>query len=105
MITITPKAVTHILTVLEKEGARDAYLRVHITQGCSHCGNVGYGLSISEKPGEEDVVAQSNGIKIVVDRQNAEHLRGAELDYIETLERSGFTIRNPNANPGCGCGH
>lgn len=105
MISITPKALAQIKNVLEKEGAKDAYLRVYVTQGCSHCGSVGYGLTISEKPDEADVVAESSGIKIVVDRHSAEQLKGAELDYIETFQRSGFTVKNPNIESGCGCGH
>lgn len=105
LISITPKALAQIKSVFEKEGTKDAHLRVYVTQGCSHCGSIGYGLAITEKPAEEDVVTENGGIKIVVDKRSVEQLNGAELDYIQTFQRSGFTINNPNVKSGCGCGH
>jgi len=64
-----------------------------------------YTLSLRETPEVEDVVEETEGIKVAVDRADVEFLRGSKLDYIEDDEVSGFSIDNPNIVQGsCGCG-
>ncbi len=104
LLTVTETARVKAISALEEEGAKDAYLRVYTAPGCAHCGSIGYGLAIEKNPKPDDSVVEQGGLKIVVDKASAEYLRGSELDYIETLERSGFKIKNPNKSSGCSCG-
>ncbi len=72
--------------------------------GC--CSGPQFGMSLAERAEEGDWVGEYGGVRVLVDAQSAEFLDGAAIDYIETLERSGFTISAPKAanGGGCGCG-
>ncbi len=105
LLTVTEKAQSKALSALEGEGAKEAYLRVYTAPGCAHCGSVGYGLAIEKEPKSDDTIVESGALKLVVDKASVEYLRGAELDYFETMEQSGFKINNPTRKSGCNCGH
>ena len=77
-------------------------LRVFIKGG--GCSGYSYGLTLEDKPSEDDNIIDSNGVKVVVDKASAEQLKGVTIDYLESLEESGFKINNPAATSSCGCG-
>ena len=61
-------------------------------------------MVLAPQPEEDDLVVEKNGVKIVVDVDSAPLVQGAEIDYVDDLMKSGFTIHNPNATKSCGCG-
>lgn len=68
------------------------------------CSGYQYGMAFAEQQVEGDWVGEYGGVKVFVDAESAEILKGIEVDYVESLERTGFTMNNPNAVRSCGCG-
>ena len=108
MFDITATAVEKLKSIMDEEGALGAALRVVVVPA-GH--GVQYMLAVESEPKEDDVVTDvSEGLKVVVDSDSAPLLEGAEIDYVDTLARSGFVISNPNVSGGgcgsgsCGCG-
>ena len=102
-ITVTPTAVAEVRRYMEEQGATDhAGLRVGVLPG--GCSGFQYGLNIEDEAGEDDMVLESNGVKLFVDPFSLQYLTGVEIDYVSTFQGSGFTFNNPNASGGCGCG-
>jgi iron-sulfur cluster assembly protein len=77
-------------------------LRVYVYSG--GCSGYRYGMMLEDQPSAEDVRVSSQGITVYVDPQSTELLAGSEIDYLDTLMGAGFTVNNPNAVSGCGCG-
>lgn len=102
MIRVSETAATKINELLAEEGKTGSGLRVFVQGG--GCSGFQYGLMIEENGGEGDQVFESNGIRLFVDPISISYLRGAEVDFVETVTGGGFTIRNPNATSTCGCG-
>lgn len=93
--------------VLEEEKATDSYLKIEVYQGggCACSGGYRYALSLEKSAGAMDVVEEVSGLKVMADRADAEMLRGSKIDFIESLQRTGFKIENPNVHvEACGCG-
>lgn len=101
-ISLTDKAAEKVMAVLEKQGKKDAALRVYVSGG--GCSGFQYGLAFDEK-NDHDRVIESHGVKILVDEQSAQYLDGSEIDYVESVMGEGFMVNNPNATDTCGCGH
>jgi iron-sulfur cluster assembly accessory protein len=102
-VTVTPTAVSEVRRYMEENGATEAAgLRVGVLPG--GCSGFQYGLNIEEEPAEDDLVLDSNGIKLFVDPFSLQYLSGVEIDFVTTFQGSGFTFNNPNASGGCGCG-
>ena len=78
-------------------------LRVAIEGG--GCSGFQYGLGFDRGAQEGDHSFECEGVTVVVDPFSAPYLSGARVDYLETIEESGFKIENPNATSSCGCGH
>ena len=107
MVMFTPLAREKIGEVLESENATDSYLKVEVYQGggCACSGGFRYALSLEKSPSESDVVEDVGGLKILAGKADAEMLRGSKIDYVESLQRTGFKIENPNVHvEACGCG-
>ena len=107
LVMFTPLAREKIGEVLESENATDSYLKVEVYQGggCACSGGFRYALSLEKSPGESDVVENVGGLKILAGKADAEMLRGSKIDYVESLQRTGFKIENPNVHvEACGCG-
>ena len=68
------------------------------------CSGFQYGLMIEESGGDADQVFESNGVRLFVDPVSISYLKGAEVDFVDTVTGGGFTIKNPNATSTCGCG-
>lgn len=77
-------------------------LRVYVYSG--GCSGFRYGMMLEDQPTPEDVTVESKGFKVYVDQNSTQYLGGAEIDYLDTLMGAGFTVNNPNAVSGCGCG-
>ena len=101
-ITVTEAAASKIKELLAEEGKSDSGLRVFVQGG--GCSGFQYGLMIEESGGVGDQAFESNGIKLFVDPVSVSYLKGAEVDFVDTITGGGFTIKNPNATSTCGCG-
>jgi len=102
VVTLTESAAEQITGLLEREGKKDAALRVFVSGG--GCSGLNYGMAIDENIEEGDVVFTSFGVKVVVDPLSINYIRGANVDYVEDVMGGGFKIDNPNATKSCGCG-
>src|SRR3972149_618509 len=106
LIRITDKAASKLREIMVKESKQTFSLRVAVVR--THCmGGKGFsnGLAFEESPAGDDEVSENNGIKVCVDQASARYLKGAELDYAETLAEAGFKINTPNVVAKCPCGH
>jgi iron-sulfur cluster assembly protein len=88
--------------VQEQVPAESAGLRVSVLPG--GCSGFKYSLNIEERPLEDDMVSEINGVRVFVDGFSAQYLSGVTIDYVSSMQGSGFTFNNPNASGGCGCG-
>ena len=104
MINVSTMAAEKINELLAEENKAGSGLRVFVQGG--GCSGFQYGLMIDEGEcdASTDAVIQSNGVKLLVDPISARYLKGAEVDFVDTVTGGGFTIRNPNATSTCGCG-
>lgn len=102
-VLLTATAATEVRRYIEEQGAAaSAGLRVGVLPG--GCSGFQYGLNIEDEPGEDDMILESEGIRLFVDPFSLQYLNGTEIDYVSTFQGSGFTFNNPNASGGCGCG-
>ena len=102
-VLLTATAATEVRRYIEEQGASEqAGLRVGVLPG--GCSGFQYGLNIEDEPGEDDMILESEGIRLFVDPFSLQYLNGTEIDYVSTFQGSGFTFNNPNASGGCGCG-
>jgi iron-sulfur cluster insertion protein len=101
-LNVTTTAATKIQELLAEEGKADSGLRVFVQGG--GCSGFQYGLMIEEGVGVGDQLFESNGVKLYVDPVSLSYLKGAEVDFVDTITGGGFTIKNPNATSTCGCG-
>ena len=101
MVTITQVAEQKIKELMAEE--KDVVgLRVYVRGGGCH--GYQYGMAIADAAEAEDHVIEATGVKVVIDRDSVPMISGAEIDYVEDLMKSGFTIYNPNATSSCACG-
>ena len=102
LINVTEAAAGKIRELLAEEGKTESGLRVFVQGG--GCSGFQYGLMIEESGGVGDQQFESNGVRLFVDPVSISYLRGAEVDFVDTITGGGFTIKNPNATSTCGCG-
>lgn len=103
MITITEQAATKLKELLTAQEQPDLYLRLYIAPG--GCEGFTYGMGFDQTQQEGDQVIERGGVRVLVDAESSQYLRGAQVDYIKSQLGEGFTVRNPNAISTCGCGH
>ena len=101
-ITVSPIAVTNIRRLQQEYEATDKALRFGLTK--SGCSGYKYVLEFEESPEETDVVLESEGIVIYVDKAYEDKLKGSVIGWKESPFLSGFDIDNPQAKQPCGCG-
>jgi iron-sulfur cluster assembly accessory protein len=102
IVSLTPAAAAKIRDLMSEE-ADVTVLRVAIEGG--GCSGFQYGLGFDRSAQEGDLEFECEGVAVVVDPFSAPYLSGAQVDYLETIQESGFKIENPNAVASCGCGH
>jgi iron-sulfur cluster assembly protein len=103
-VSITPTASVEVRRFMEQEGVsvEQGGLRVSVQPG--GCSGFRYGLLIEEQAGDDDIVVDGEGFRVFVDPFSAQYLNGVTIDYVSSMQGSGFTFKNPNATGGCGCG-
>lgn len=103
-LTVTPVAAAEVKKFMEAEGvaAEKGGLRVSVQPG--GCSGFKYGLLIEDASAEDDLVVDQDGFKVFVDPFSAQYISGVVIDYVSSMQGSGFTFKNPNATGGCGCG-
>ncbi|WP_435109560.1 HesB/IscA family protein [Nocardiopsis synnemataformans] len=101
-IILTDEASSKVRALLEQEGRDDLRLRVAVQPG--GCSGLRYQLYFDERELDGDVVSDFGGVEVVTDRMSAPYLIGAKVDFVDTIEKQGFTIDNPNATGSCACG-
>ena len=102
MINVSSSAASKITELLTEEQKPNSGLRVFVQGG--GCSGFQYGLMIEESGGVGDQLFESNGVRLFVDPVSISYLKGAEVDFVDTITGGGFTIKNPNATSTCGCG-
>src|SRR5262249_32978344 len=104
LVTITPVAGAEVKKFMEAENVDPAKggLRVSVQPG--GCSGFKYGLLIEDEAAEDDLVVDQGDWRVFVDPFSAQYLNGVIIDYVSSMQGSGFTFKNPNATGGCGCG-
>ncbi len=102
MITLTDTAKTKVKQLIDQEGEEGLALRVAVRPG--GCSGFSYEMFFDTDVSPEDVTFEQGDVRVIVDPSSAQLLAGAELDYKDGLDQSGFAITNPNAQRSCGCG-
>ena len=104
LLNLTGRAVEEVQKFIAQEQvpADTAGLRVSVLPG--GCSGFKYSLNIEERPLDDDLVHDINGVRVFVDGFSAQYLNGVTIDYVSSMQGSGFTFNNPNATGGCGCG-
>ena len=103
MLQMTEKAVGKVKELLAAESKDGFGLRVAIQGG--GCSGFQYGLTFDNQERPNDNVLEFGGLRVYVDAMSGMYLEGVKIDYIDSLEGSGFKIDNPKATGSCGCGH
>lgn len=102
LVTITDAAVEKAKALLEARDLPEGALRVFVAGG--GCSGYQYGMALARSTEEDDIVLDESGVRIVIDPESAQYLDGAEIDYVDEVMKSGFSIYNPNAMKSCACG-
>jgi len=102
MLTLTENAAKAVSNFIVSANKPIAGLRIQVEGG--GCSGLKYAMRLEENVGAEDQVVEHNGVTLLVDSTSAPMLIGVTVDYVESMEGSGFKFENPNATGGCGCG-
>jgi iron-sulfur cluster assembly accessory protein len=101
-VLVSEAAASKAKALLKQEGRDDMHLRIAVQPG--GCAGLRYQLFFDERTLDGDLFRDFNGLKVAVDRMSAPYVKGATIDFVDTIEKSGFTIDNPNAGGSCACG-
>ena len=101
-VTLTDAAVAKVTALLAQEGDNSLALRVAVRPG--GCSGYSYEMFFDAELADNDIVRTFGSVRVAVDPESAELIRGATLDYRDGLQEAGFHITNPNATRTCGCG-
>jgi iron-sulfur cluster assembly accessory protein len=103
-VVLTAPAADKVAALLAQEGRDDLALRVAVQPG--GCSGLRYQLFFDERSLDGDARQEyaDGAVKVVVDRMSVPYLAGATIDFVDTIEKQGFTIDNPNAGGSCACG-
>jgi iron-sulfur cluster assembly accessory protein len=101
-VVLSDTAAGKVKHLLEQEGRDDLALRIAVQPG--GCSGLRYQLFFDERTLDGDEFIDFSGVKVVVDRMSSPYLAGATIDFVDTIEKQGFTIDNPNATGSCACG-
>ena len=101
-VTLTDAAATKAKSLLDQEGRDDLALRIAVQPG--GCAGLRYNLFFDDRALDGDLTGDFGGVTLTVDRMSAPYVQGAIIDFVDTIEKQGFTIDNPNATGSCACG-
>jgi iron-sulfur cluster assembly accessory protein len=101
-IVLTEAAAVKVGSLLNQEGRDDLRLRIAVQPG--GCSGLRYQLYFDEREMDGDVVSTFGAVQVVTDKMSVPYLSGATIDFVDTIEKQGFTIDNPNATGSCACG-
>ena len=100
-LTLSPSAAARVSAIAAKTG-KPAILRLSVEGG--GCSGFQYQFGLAEAPDAEDLVTETDGVKLVVDPVSLDLVSGCVVDFVESLGGAAFRVENPNATAGCGCG-
>ena len=100
-ISLTPAAAARVAAIAAKQG-KPAILRLSVDGG--GCSGFQYKFGFADGVDADDMIAETDGVKLVVDAVSLDLVRGCAVDYVESLGGAAFKVDNPNAASGCGCG-
>lgn len=100
--TLTDAAAAKAKSLLDQEGRDDLALRIAVQPG--GCAGLKYNLFFDDRTLDGDLTTEFDGVGLTVDRMSAPYIQGAVIDFVDTIEKQGFTIDNPNATGSCACG-
>jgi iron-sulfur cluster insertion protein len=102
LVTVTEAAASKIKELLESENKEGYGIRLSVAGGGCH--GYQYGMQFEDSVSDMDQEVEVSGVRFIVDAMSMPMLAGAQVDYVETMQGSGFAINNPNAKSSCGCG-
>jgi iron-sulfur cluster assembly accessory protein len=102
MLTLTEIAAGKVKELLAEEGRNDIALRVAVQPG--GCSGLRYAMYLDDQLSDKDQTEEQHGVRLVIDKMSVPYLSQATIDFVDTLEQSGFTIDNPAAQSSCACG-
>ncbi len=100
-ITLSAAAAARVAAIAVKQG-KPAILRLSVEGG--GCSGFQYKFGLADAPDQDDLIAETDGTRLVVDPVSIDLVRGAEVDFVESLGGAAFRVTNPQAASGCGCG-
>ena len=102
MVQLTETAISKVREILDTQEPKPAGLRIAVVGG--GCSGFSYSMAFENSPGMLDKTYTFDGLRVFVDQASLLYLDGAQVDFVETLEGSGFKFNNPNVKSTCGCG-
>ena len=102
MVNLTETAVSKVKEILDTQDPKPAGLRISVVGG--GCSGFQYSMAFENAPSLLDKTYNYDGLKVFIDQASMLYLEGASVDYVETLEGSGFKFNNPQVKSTCGCG-
>ncbi len=100
-VTLAPSAAARVAVIAAKQG-KPAILRLAVEGG--GCSGFQYRFGLDETPQDDDAVAETDGVKLLVDAVSLDLVAGSTVEFVESLGGAAFRVTNPNATAGCGCG-
>ena len=100
-LTLSPSAAARVALIAAKQG-KPPLLRLSVEGG--GCSGFQYKFELADSPDGDDLIAETDGVRLVVDPMSLELVAGCVVDFVESLGGTAFKVENPNASAGCGCG-
>ncbi len=100
-ITLTTSAAKRVAWIAERQ-SKPAILRLAVDGG--GCAGFTYKFDLADSEAEDDTVAETDGVRLVVDPMSLDLVRGSAVDFVEELGGASFKVTNPIAAWGCGWG-
>jgi iron-sulfur cluster assembly accessory protein len=104
LMTVTPVAGEEVKKFMSQEGVDPSVSGLRVSVQPGGCSGFKYGLLIEDAAAEDDLVVEQGEYRVFVDPFSAQYISGVVIDYVSSMQGSGFTFKNPNATGGCGCG-
>ncbi|MCT1356025.1 iron-sulfur cluster assembly accessory protein [Gordonia sp. p3-SID1431] len=101
-VILSDAAASKAKALLDQEGRDDLALRIAVQPG--GCAGLRYQLFFDDRTLDGDITTDFGGVTLAVDRMSSPYVQGATIDFVDTIEKQGFTIDNPNATGSCACG-